>query len=83
MGHDWAVPFDRSLAFVKRVASGKPRGPRVVYKRDAGNAKTTNIGNDPRDQARIDDILDKINQSGYDSLTKDEKAFLFRYSNKD
>jgi hypothetical protein len=35
------------------------------------------------DQARIDDILDKINQSGYDSLTKDEKAFLFRYSNKD
>jgi membrane associated rhomboid family serine protease len=29
-------------------------------------------------QQQIDDILDKISQSGYDSLTKDEKEFLFR-----
>lgn len=34
------------------------------------------------DQKRIDDILDKISRSGYDSLTKDEKDFLFHYSNK-
>ncbi|HZG01123.1 MAG TPA: DUF6576 domain-containing protein [Chitinophagales bacterium] len=27
-------------------------------------------------------MLDKISQSGYESLTKDEKDFLFRYSNK-
>lgn len=84
VGHDWALPFDKSIAFIKRLLSGQPRGPRVVYKRDntAGGGKAKG-GNDPRDQARIDDILDKINQSGYDSLTKDEKAFLFRYSNKD
>ena len=30
----------------------------------------------------LDRILDKISQSGYESLTKDEKDFLFRYSNK-
>jgi membrane associated rhomboid family serine protease len=34
----------------------------------------------PKDktQQQIDDILDKISQSGYDSLTKEEKDFLFR-----
>ena len=29
-------------------------------------------------QRRIDDILDKISKSGYDSLTKEEKEFLFK-----
>ena len=33
-------------------------------------------------QKRIDMILDKISKSGYDSLTKDEKEFLFKSSNK-
>jgi membrane associated rhomboid family serine protease len=33
-------------------------------------------------QAEIDRILDKISQSGYPSLTKDEKDKLFKYSNK-
>lgn len=32
-------------------------------------------------QKRIDEILDKISKSGYDSLTKEEKALLFRFSN--
>ncbi|WP_264560558.1 rhomboid family protein [Flavobacterium sp. N2270] len=30
------------------------------------------------DQKKIDDILDRISQSGYDSLTKEEKEFLFK-----
>ena len=29
-------------------------------------------------QKQIDDILDKISKSGYDSLTKEEKEFLFK-----
>jgi hypothetical protein len=29
-------------------------------------------------QQQIDEILDKISQSGYDSLTKEEKEFLFK-----
>ncbi|MBL0314770.1 MAG: rhomboid family intramembrane serine protease [Flavobacteriales bacterium] len=33
-------------------------------------------------QKRIDEILDKISRSGYDSLTKEEKEFLFRNSQK-
>lgn len=31
------------------------------------------------DQKRVDAILDKISKSGYDSLTKEEKTFLFTY----
>jgi len=34
-----------------------------------------------KDQKRIDEILDKVAQSGYDSLTKEEKNILFRSSN--
>lgn len=33
-------------------------------------------------QKRIDEILDKISKSGYDSLSKEEKEILFRISNK-
>ena len=32
-------------------------------------------------QEQIDEILDKINSSGYESLTKKEKEILFKYSN--
>jgi hypothetical protein len=31
---------------------------------------------------RVDDILDKIAKSGYNSLTKKEKEFLFQTSNR-
>ena len=31
-----------------------------------------------KSQQQIDEILDKISQSGYDSLDKEEKEFLFR-----
>ncbi len=31
-----------------------------------------------QNQQRMNDILDKINRSGYDSLTKDEKDYLFK-----
>ena len=40
--------------------------------------------NENRDnQENIDIILDKISKSGYESLTKKEKEFLFKNSNKD
>ena len=34
------------------------------------------------DERRTDEILDKISKGGYDSLTKEEKDFLFRQSKK-
>ena len=35
------------------------------------------------DQKKIDKILDKISESGYDSLSKEEKNYLFKAGNKD
>ena len=40
--------------------------------------KTSNIT-----QQKIDDLLDKINQKGYNSLTEDEKEILRRASKED
>jgi hypothetical protein len=34
-------------------------------------------------QEELDSILDKISRSGYDSLSPEEKAFLFKVSQED
>ena len=38
--------------------------------------------NKKKEQERIDEILDKISKSGYDSLSKKDKDFLFKHSSK-
>lgn len=45
-----------------------------------GRKSNTTVPTD--EQKRVDELLDKISRSGYDSLTKEEKDFLFHYSNK-
>ncbi len=35
------------------------------------------------DTARMDEILDKIKEEGYDALSKEEKGYLFKISNKE
>ena len=40
--------------------------------------RTSRIITKDKAQQQIDEILDKISQSGYDSLTKEEKEFLFK-----
>jgi len=50
----------------------------VYKKKGAGPFKTkVPIINKDEKQQKIDAILDKISTSGYDSLTKQEKDFLF------
>ena len=49
---------------------------KVAYKRSNNDEKFQN--QKKYDEATIDRILDKISQSGYDSLNKEEKEFLFR-----
>ncbi len=54
----------------------KDRPLKTVYK----NKKTakTRINNPKEQQIKIDRILDKISKSGYETLTKSEKDFLFK-----
>ena len=49
----------------------KKKPLRTVYKAPKKSEKNDN-------QQKIDSILDKISKSGYDSLTKAEKEFLFK-----
>ncbi len=85
-GTDYTLAFYALIDGVKGLFS-KRRKMRVV--KNDGRAKRRTS---PRqraaepdagfDQKRVDSILDKILQSGYDSLTEEEKEFLFKSSNK-
>lgn len=58
----------------------KPKSTmRTVYKKAGGAPVTPSSGKITKNekQQKIDAILDKISKSGYDSLTKQEKDFLF------
>lgn len=68
-GHDW-------IAGIANIFKAKPK-LKVVSKNSSG--KSTGK---PR-QEEIDLILDKISQSGYDSLSKQEKEILFRASSNE
>ncbi|MDI9310695.1 MAG: rhomboid family intramembrane serine protease [Limnohabitans sp.] len=70
---DWLVTLispKKSTPFKKVHKSSKPKTP--------PQTNTSRIVTKDKTQQQIDEILDKISQSGYDSLTKEEKEFLFR-----
>ena len=55
----------------------------MVYKNKSGKKSIVrNDNNSETNQKKIDEILDKINSSGYESLSKKEKDFLFKAGNK-
>jgi len=58
----------------------RPRRSGATFGRAKGNAKSDT--QDLSHQERVDAILDKIKQNGYESLTAEEKEFLFNASKK-
>jgi len=77
-GKDWSSGMVRLYNWAKDFANPEKkyqeRDPKAdfFYKKEKEPFKIY-----PRPtQDRLDDILDKINQSGYESLTEEEKAFL-------
>lgn len=66
----------------------KPKSPSTTPKRKKTKNKNMSIVTDAEvieevDQSELDEILEKISKSGYDSLTKEEKRKLFELSKKD
>lgn len=59
--------------------SKKQQPLKTVYKKPKSNSK---IQTDTNQQQKIDRILDKISKSGYETLTKEEKEFLFSVGKK-
>lgn len=56
---------------------------KTVYKKNAAKGKGTADYDKEAHQRKIDAILDKISKSGYESLSKAEKDFLFKAGKED
>ena len=80
-GTDITHWLSRLLDGITNLFVRKPKTPfKAVHKNVSPKAKasTSRIVTKSRTQQQIDEILDKISKSGYDSLTTEEKEFLFR-----
>lgn len=81
-GKDYGSWLNRLLDQISRLFR-KPKKIKVVHKRKrpARDDYAYNA-NKVKEQQRTDAILDKISKSGYESLSKEEKDFLFNISNR-
>ena len=72
-GLDWFSPVDSIKGLLPRHSL------RATHN---SNIPAAPMSNTTHEQKRVDEILDKIAKSGYNSIAKEEKEFLFKYSNK-
>ena len=78
-GHDIGKGFGRFMDSITRIFT--PKSPlKTVYKKKAKDIAgyTKEEFKEFNNQKRINIILDKISKSGYESLSKEEKEFLFK-----
>lgn len=92
-GNDWSKPVIKFVLWVKSFFIRQAK-IKVSYKNEqrfgsakssrktASSRKKSSGGSKQTSQAEIDAILDKISESGYDALSKEEKQKLFNASNK-
>ena len=83
-GKDLGASFSRMLDRFAELFERKKRAPmKTVYRKGpAKGSRKVDYDRETR-QRKIDSILDKISKSGYDSLTKAEKDFLFKAGKED
>lgn len=75
-GNDIGKWFEAIIDYFTNLIKPKKKSPlKTVYK---SKKRATNSNVEKSKQRKIDDILDKISKSGYESLTQEEKDFLFR-----
>ncbi len=77
-GRDLSDTVDAYLNAIGRLFKSKPK-LRTVHKSETRKSKSS--GHSKNEQDRLNEILDKIKVSGYDNLSKEEKAFLFKFGN--
>ncbi len=78
-GKDLGAGFSRLLDQLGALFERKKKAPmKTVYRKQKSTAANKVDYEKETRQRKIDQILDKISKSGYDSLTKAEKDFLFK-----
>jgi len=78
-GQDIGRFFDAVLSSLSKVFTRTKSPLKTAYKnnKSASSKGVTTAYKEREQQKKIDAILDKISHSGYDSLTKEEKDYLF------
>lgn len=80
-GHDIIAPFNRFLSSLPSLFKRKKM--RVTYRNNAASMSDWEYNSRKRkEKEAMNEILDKIGKSGYESLTKREKEILFHASSK-
>lgn len=81
-GRDWSVKVNRFFSIFSSIFKRRPK-IRVVHSQKKERPVSDQEFNARKKakQEQIDRILDKISKSGYESLSKEEKALLFQVSN--
>ena len=91
-GHEWNVYLFQIIDAVRnmlfRPKSKKKRrgfsfGESSYVKYEEVKKPKGSSSKSSQDTAKMDAILDKIKEKGYDSLSKEEKAYLFKISNEE
>lgn len=81
-GTDMSLIVTKVISFFANGFGAKPSTPfkkvHKNYNKPVEKRTSSRIVTKDKTQQQIDEILDKISQSGYDSLTKEEKDFLFK-----
>ena len=79
-GTDLSQPVTAVIDFFANLFRPGKATPFKKVHRNTAPVKSQSASKPAKDitQKQIDDILDKISKSGYDSLTKEEKDFLFK-----
>jgi len=80
-GVDIGEPFGNIIDSIINMFKKKPKMKTVYKKQKHSHAGASSNMKDDF-QKRIDEILDKISVSGYESLSQEEKDFLFRAGKK-
>lgn len=76
-GTDITKPFTSFVDGLVNLFRGRKSAPFKKVHKNESYSKPKPAAKD-KTQQQIDEILDKISKSGYDSLTKEEKEFLFK-----
>jgi hypothetical protein len=84
-GRDWGSPIDSTVDFFQNIFKRTEKPTIKVTHRQKETAYSNSpasVGGGYPDDDEVDEILDKISRSGYESLTKEEKQKLFKASQK-
>ena len=81
-GSDIGLPLDNLVEKISQLFVRNSKMKTVYKSKDKSSIQYQKTSIERDHQRRIDEILDKISVSGYESLSNEEKDFLFRIGKK-